>query len=105
MANLGNWQRIRMLFMERVTGPYKGVYIAAYTTGLDGLFYGYAKLCTECPDDVWSAKTTMKIGTWKGRIDEAAALHAIEAKALRIISELQVPIEGLWSRLFSRRSS
>ncbi len=86
--------------MERISGPFDGFYVAAYTTELEGLFYGYAKLCTKCPDDVWSADTRLKIGTWEGEANEEAALQAAEETALRVISELQSPGTGFLSGLF-----
>ena len=92
-----------MCDMERITGPWDGVFVAAYTAELDGLFYGYAKLSTERPADVWSAQTILKIATLNGRAGEADALQAVEGKALRVISRLQEPINpGFWSSVVAR---
>jgi hypothetical protein len=89
--------------MERVTGPWDGMFVAAYTAELDGLFYGYAKLCTDRPADVWSAKTILKVATLNGRAGEADALQAVEGKALKVISQLQEPIAtDFWSNLIAR---
>lgn len=35
----------RGLSLERISGPWQGLYVVSYTTEFDGLYYGYAKLC------------------------------------------------------------
>jgi hypothetical protein len=91
------------LQMERVTGPCEGVYIAAYTAELDGLFYGYAKLCASQPVDVWAVQAIWKLTAARGYVDEIDALQAVEALALRSITELRAPLnEGFWQRLVAR---
>ena len=79
--------------MERITGPTAGIYVAAYTTELQGVFYGYAKLCLVRPEDVWSAHSDMKI-TSRAYTDETLALEAVEARALRLILEASQHHEG-----------
>jgi hypothetical protein len=89
--------------LERVTGPSHGVYIAAYTTELDGLFHGYAKLCTARPADVWTAQAELKVTTRSGLCDEQSALAEVENLALRVIAELRSPEnQGFWSALVTR---
>ena len=39
--------------MERITGPYMGFFIAAYTVENDTGHVGYAKVCPLEPDSVW----------------------------------------------------
>ena len=35
--------------MERISGPYKGYFIAAYTVQAGPTFVGYAKVCEQNP--------------------------------------------------------
>lgn len=74
--------------MERVTGPWSGIFVAAYTTELNGVFYGYARLCTIRPEDVWSVQSRLKM-TARGHLDELKALEAVEARARRVIDAAQ----------------
>lgn len=86
---------------ERVTGPWNGMFIAAYSAELGGRFYGYAKLCDVPPPDVWSAKALVKV-TAAPRSGGAQAMRAAENKALRIITALRAPTaRSYWSTLFS----
>lgn len=89
--------------MEQITGPWEGMYIAAYTAELDGMFYGYAKLSTVCPEDVWTASAMMKVTTKNSYVEEARALEAVHDLAFRWIEELRQPHnEGFWFRLLGR---
>lgn len=85
--------------LERVTGPWEGIYVAAYTTELDGHFYGYAKLCTSRPSDMWSVHVMLKITARRGYFFETDALEAVENLALRVIAKMRPP--SFWSALFS----
>jgi len=88
--------------MEQITGPWEGIYIAAYTAELDGMFYGYAKLSTACPEDVWTTDALLKVTTRSGYVEEPTALSAVHALAFRWISEVRAPHnEGFWSRLIA----
>ena len=73
--------------MERLSGPWAGIYVAAYTTQLRGVFYGYAKLCEAQPSDVWSAKAVAKVAS-RGFADENLALEAAERRAQRVIAAM-----------------
>ena len=92
--------------MERITGPSAGIYVAAYTAELQGVFYGYAKLCLVRPEDVWSARSCLKI-TSRAYTDETMALEAVEARAQRLIAEAtpQADASSFLSTLMSRFSS
>ena len=79
--------------MERITGPWGRLYVAAYTTELDGLFFGYAKLFAVQPSDVWDSGAIMKISTRSGHVGEAIALGAVEARALKVALEVRAQIE------------
>jgi hypothetical protein len=87
-----------------ITGPWEGgIYIAAYTAELEGRFYGYAKLSTVCPEDVWTADATLKVTARSSYADEEAALRAVHDLALRWVAEVQTPpSKRIWSRLIAR---
>jgi hypothetical protein len=83
--------------------PSEGIYIAAYTAELNGLFYEYAKLSTVRPDDVWTAEAMLKVTARSGYAEEATALRAVHDRALRWVSEVQPPQnKGFWSQLIAR---
>lgn len=85
---------------ERITGPWNGIFIAAYTAQLDGQYYGYAKLCNVPPLDVWSAKALAKVAA-APRSGGAQAMRAAENRALQIINALRAPSSrSYWSTLF-----
>ncbi len=73
--------------MERISGPYKGYYIAAYTVNSGQNFVGYAKICMAEPGDVWNAQTVEKLTSVADR-DEQEALVAAEKKARQTIAEI-----------------
>ncbi len=88
--------------MEKLTGPWEGMYIAAYTAELDGKFYGYAKVSAVCPDDVWTIDAVLKVTTKHSYVEEARALGAVHDLAFRWISEVREPhSERFWSYLIS----
>jgi len=81
--------------MERISGPYKGYFIAAYTVGSEPNFVGYAKVCTTEPQDVWNAATVEKLLSATGFRTEQEALTAAERKARHAIAE----IVGNWDQV------
>ena len=74
--------------MERISGPYKGYYIAAYTVGDSQNFVGYAKICLTEPDDVWNAQPVEKFTSATGYRSELEALVAAERKARQEIADI-----------------
>jgi hypothetical protein len=65
--------------MHRVTGPYRGYFVAAYTVGARGGFVGYGTACTEKPAIAWRAKGVAQVAS--GAYDnELQALVAAEHK-------------------------
>ena len=74
--------------MERISGPYKGYYIAAYTVGDSHNFVGYAKICVTEPDDVWNAQSVEKLTSATGYRSELEALAAAERKARQEIADI-----------------
>jgi hypothetical protein len=81
--------RVRsMVGMERVSGPYKGYFIAAYTVEAGGQFVGYAKVCVEEPRTVWDPSPVEKLASATGCRSELEAVAAAERKAREAIAEL-----------------
>ena len=74
--------------MERITGPYKGFYLAAYTVESESGFIGYAKICPVEPDSVWSADPVEKLTSATGFRTELEAIVAAERKARQDIAEM-----------------
>jgi len=81
--------------MERISGPYKGYFIAAYTVGTEPNFVGYAKICITEPQDVWNAPAVEKLLSATGFRIEQEALSAAERKARHTIAE----IVGNWDQV------
>ncbi|HSV35299.1 MAG TPA: hypothetical protein VLI46_07060 [Ramlibacter sp.] len=74
--------------MERISGPYRGYYIAAYTVEADSSFIGYAKVCAEEPESVWNTQGVEKLTSASGYRSELEAVLAAEQKARRAIAEI-----------------
>lgn len=75
--------------MERISGPYKGRFIAAYTVQTGHSFVGYAKICPDAPRSVWSAGPVEKLATVCGCRSELEAVTAAENKARQEIVHMQ----------------
>jgi hypothetical protein len=74
--------------MERISGPYKGFFIAAYTVEAGEQFVGYAKVCMEEPESVWNADPVEKLTSAAGFRTELEAVTAAERKARQAIGEI-----------------
>lgn len=74
--------------MERISGPYKGYFIAAYTVESGDQFIGYAKVCVDQPDSVWNANPVEKLTSAAGCKSELEAVVAAEQKARLAIGDL-----------------
>lgn len=74
--------------MERISGPYMGYYIAAYSVEAARGHVGYAKVCAEEPVSVWAEGTVEKLAAVTGCTSEMEAVVAAEMKARRAIAEL-----------------
>ncbi len=83
--------------MERITGPYKGFFLAAYTVKNESGFVGYAKVCMLEPDSVWNADPVEKLTSAAGFRTELEAIVAAERKARKEIAEMvgvpEIPTE------------
>jgi hypothetical protein len=77
-----------MRSMERISGPYKGYFIAAYTVPAGDGFVGYAKICMAEPGDVWNAQSVEKLTSVTGCQSEHEAMVAAERKAREAIAEI-----------------
>lgn len=75
--------------MERITGPYKGHFIAAYTVHAGQTYVGYAKICHDAPQSVWSAAPVEKLAAVHGCRSELEAMTAAEKKARQEIVQMQ----------------
>ena len=49
--------------MHRITGPYRGYYIAAFTAETKGGHVGYGKACITRPGDVWRAQAASDVSS------------------------------------------
>ena len=74
--------------MERISGPYKGYFIAAYTVEAGANFVGYAKVCVQEPESVWTATSVEKLTSASGCRTELEAVAAAEQKARKAIADL-----------------
>ena len=74
--------------MERISGPYKGFFIAAYTVENDSGHVGCAKVCLMEPDSVWSADPVEKLTSATGFRTELEAIVAAERKARKDIAKM-----------------
>jgi len=74
--------------MERISGPYKGYFIAAYSVPADAGFVGYAKVSLEEPQSVWSVPDVQKLTSVTGCRTELDAVSAAEQKARVAIANL-----------------
>jgi hypothetical protein len=75
--------------MERISGPYKGYFIAAYTVQAGPTFVGYAKVCVQEPESVWSSNSVEKLTSASGCKSELEAVQAAEQKARQAIAEIR----------------
>lgn len=58
---------------ERISGPWRTLFVAAYAAPFEGLFYGYAKVFECAPDHPWAAGALVKV---------ASGVHAVELDAI-----------------------
>ena len=72
-----------MAGMHRITGPYRGYFVAAYTVKAKGGFVGYGKACATRPSAAWRVK---------GAAGVASSLYPNELQAL-VAAEHKVRLE------------
>lgn len=74
--------------MERISGPNKGYFIAAYAVEAGDQFIGYAKVCVQEPESVWNADPVAKLTSATGCRTELDAVQAAEQKARQAIADM-----------------
>ncbi|MBX3653311.1 MAG: hypothetical protein KIS62_12040 [Ramlibacter sp.] len=74
--------------MERITGPVKGYYIAAYTVESGDEFVGFAKICISQPDSVHNINAQHKVRSYHLYSTESQALESAEFRARETIAGL-----------------
>lgn len=88
--------------MERITGPFHGFFVAAYTVRTDEDFHGYAKICASRPKDPWACRPFLKVTTGMPMHSAEGALMLAEQKARDRIRELARIQEAREGGLLSR---
>ena len=65
--------------MHRISGPYKGYFVAAYTVPYKGGYVGYGMACSGRPTDAWRAQAAADV---RSSIypEDTQALRAAEHK-------------------------
>ena len=69
--------------MHRITGPYRGYFVAAYTVHSKAGYVGYGKACVTRPSAAWRAK---------GQADVISSVYPNELQAL-VAAEHKVRLE------------
>ncbi len=62
--------------LERISGPWQGLYVVSYTTEFEGLYYGYAKLCRGKPPDAWHIDAIVKLSAGWFQDELHSLVHA-----------------------------
>lgn len=76
--------------MERISGPVKGYFIAAYSVESGDTYVGFAKVCVSRPDTVWDTDAVRKVGSFNPYRTPREALEQAERQA-RLDIELLPP--------------
>jgi hypothetical protein len=74
--------------IERISGPWRGYWVAAYTVEFGGLCIGYAKICLERPKSIWDNASEIVKVSYEG-IHHEEAMEGVEAVARSTIARLQ----------------
>lgn len=80
--------------LERISGPYHGVYLAAHSARFERGFYGYAKLCPVKPKDVWNCTAIAKVSSTTLTGSPESALLLAEQRAREVLQMLAAEAEG-----------
>jgi hypothetical protein len=87
---------------DRVMGSWRGLFVAAYVTELEGVFYGYAKVYEHRPADPWCADALLKVGS-SGCPCPAEALDTATERACGAIDAMLAGARHmLWRQLALR---
>lgn len=74
--------------MERISGPVKGYFIAAYTVESGDEYVGFAKVCIARPDDVHNINAQHKVRSYHLYSTPEQALESAEFRAREAIARL-----------------
>jgi hypothetical protein len=74
--------------MERITGPYRGYFIAAYAVPQESRFAGHAWICTDKPETVRDAHRVEQVSSVGVYANQERAVQAAEYQARFIIDGL-----------------
>lgn len=77
-----------MTAMERISGPLKGYYIAAYTVPAEDRFVGFAKVCISQPESPHSMNAQHKVRSAFEYPSPEQALASAEFRARDLIAGL-----------------
>jgi hypothetical protein len=74
--------------MERITGPYRGYFIAAYSVPQESRFAGHAWICTNKPESPQDARGVERVSSVGVYADQERAVQAAEHQARFVIDGL-----------------
>ena len=74
--------------MERITGPYRGYFIAAFSVPQEARYAGRAYICTDKPDTLKDAHRVEQVSSVGVYADQERAVQAAEFQARFIIDGL-----------------
>lgn len=74
--------------MERITGPYRGYFIAAHAVPQEDRYAGHACICTDKPESSKQARALERVASVGVYADEERAVQAAEYQARFIIDGL-----------------
>ena len=74
--------------MERISGPIKGYFIAAYAVESGDMYVGFAKVCVTRPQNVWDTDAVHKVGSFNLYRTKLEALERAESQARSEIGNL-----------------
>lgn len=74
--------------MERITGPFKGYFIAAYTVESGDEYVGFGKVCIERPTTVRGVDALRRVRSINLYPTETQALESAEFRAREVVESL-----------------
>ena len=75
--------------MERITGPYRGYFIAAFSVPQEARYAGRAYICTDKPRTLKDAQRVEQVASVGVYADQERAVQAAEFQARFIIDGLE----------------
>jgi len=74
--------------MERISGPFKGYFVAAYTVESGSEFVAFAKICISKPESAHGVNAHHKVRSYHTYSTERQALESAEFRAREAIGQL-----------------